>query len=88
MIDEKRRQRLIFRSKHRGTNEMDLLLGSFADAQVPGFTDAQLDQYEAVLSQPDPDLYNWIVGAEKVPAEHESDVMRMLVGHQYKRQNS
>jgi len=83
MDDQKRRDRLRFRSKHRGTNEMDLLLGSFADAHIVGFTIDQIEQYEAILSHSDPDLYNWITGGEKVPAEHDGDVMRMLVKHRY-----
>lgn len=29
------RKKLMFRSWHRGTREMDLLLGRFADAHVP-----------------------------------------------------
>ena len=31
---EKRRKRLRFRAWHRGTREMDLLVGSFADAHL------------------------------------------------------
>ncbi len=75
---ENRRKRLRFRSWHRGMREMDLLMGSFADAHVPGFDQAQLDRYEALLELSDPDLYNWMTGREPVPAEHDTDVMRLL----------
>ena len=82
-IDQQRRDRLRFRSWHRGTREMDLLLGSFADARLAEFTLAQLDMYEALLEQSDPDLYNWITGTEPVPAEHNNDVMQLLCAHGY-----
>ncbi|WP_245593398.1 succinate dehydrogenase assembly factor 2 [Azospirillum halopraeferens] len=75
---EVRRRRLRFRAWHRGTREMDLLMGSFADAHVPEFDTPQLDRFEALLELSDPDLYNWMNGREPVPAEHESDVMRLL----------
>jgi antitoxin CptB len=73
-----RRKRLKFRSWHRGTREADLILGRFADRHIPEFTDDQLDRYEALLELSDPDLYNWMTGREPVPAEHDSDIMRLL----------
>ena len=47
---ENKRKRLTFRSWHRGTREMDLLLGSFADKYLPDYSESQLDQYEEILS--------------------------------------
>ena len=83
MTDDTRIQRLKFRSWHRGTREIDLLLGSFADAHLDGFSAAELGQYEALLSESDPDLYNWITGSEAVPKDKDSDVMRKLCAHQF-----
>lgn len=75
---EVRRKRLRFRAWHRGTREADLLIGSFADAHTNGFDEGQLDRFEALLELSDPDLYNWMTGRETVPAEHDTDVMRLL----------
>ncbi len=36
-ILHRRRERLRYRSHHRGTKEMDLLLGSFADRHIHDF---------------------------------------------------
>ena len=83
MNEENRRQRLRFRSWHRGTNEMDLLMGRFADAHLADFSPLQLDQYEAILHLSDPDVYNWITGVEKVPQEQDSEVMRLLVAYRH-----
>lgn len=73
-----RRKRLRFRAWHRGTREADLLIGSFADAHIDSFDDGGLDRFEALLELSDPDLYNWMTGREPVPAEHDTDVMRLL----------
>ena len=74
-----RQKRLIYRSWHRGTREMDLLLGSFADRHVPGFSDEDMDRYEAVLDHSDPDLYDWISGRQKPP---ENFLFPELLGYE------
>jgi antitoxin CptB len=79
----KRRARLYYQSWHRGTREMDLLLGSFADAHLNAFTPEQLDRYEALLEQSDPDLYDWITGKQAPPPEMTHDVMQLLASHSY-----
>jgi antitoxin CptB len=81
--DRNRRGRLRFRSWHRGTKEMDLLMGSFADAHIATFAPEQLDKYEVILELSDPDLYNWITGNEALPPQHDSDVMRLLLAHEF-----
>jgi antitoxin CptB len=52
-----RRKRLLFRCWHRGTREMDLILGRFADAEIAALADAELAQLEHLIELPDPDLY-------------------------------
>lgn len=73
-----RRKRLRFRSWHRGTKEIDLLLGTFADRHLAEFDDAQLAAYEALLLESDPDLYEWITGRTPPPPHHDTDVLRLL----------
>lgn len=78
-----RRKRLRFRSWHRGTREMDLLLGRFADSCLAGFDRDQLDRYEALLGESDPDLYGWITGRDPVPDDHDHDVMNLMQNFNY-----
>jgi antitoxin CptB len=73
-----RRRRLCFRAWHRGTREMDLLLGRFADAEVARIDEQSLASFEALLEIPDPDLYNWILGAEETPAPYDTPLLRKL----------
>ena len=74
-----KRKRLRFRSWHRGTREMDLLLGRFADAKLEEFDDKLLDAYDAFLSCSDPDIYNWLTRQEPVPAEEQGELMDILL---------
>ncbi len=73
------RKRLLYRARHRGTREMDIILGGFAERYVDGFDEGRLAHLAALLELADPDLYNWIAGREPVPAEHDSDVMKLLI---------
>jgi antitoxin CptB len=73
-------RRLLFRSWHRGTQESDLLLGSFAEASLKSLDGAQLDRFEALLDCTDPDLFDWIFGGSAPPPEHDHDVMHLLRG--------
>jgi antitoxin CptB len=73
-----RRRRLLFRCWHRGTQESDLILGSFAEASLKSLDDAQLDRLEALLNCADPDLFDWMFGVNEPPPECDHDVMSML----------
>lgn len=77
------RKRLLFRSWHRGTKEADLLLGSFAERHLAGFTPAQVDRFEALLEVDDTDLLAWIAGRATPDAAHDSDVLRLLLAFKY-----
>ncbi|XIA62880.1 succinate dehydrogenase assembly factor 2 [Bradyrhizobium sp. TZ2] len=64
-----RRKRLLFRCWHRGTREMDLILGRFADAEISGLRDDELSELERLTEVPDPDLYAALIGDKPLDAE-------------------
>jgi antitoxin CptB len=67
-----RRKRLLFRCWHRGTREMDLILGGFADAEIADLGDAELAQLEHLIEVPDPDLYAALTGNKPLAPEYAS----------------
>ncbi len=67
---EHRLKRLHMRSWRRGTKEMDLILGSFADAELESLNPEYLDMYEALLVENDQDLYPWFNGQLECPPKH------------------
>jgi antitoxin CptB len=73
-----RLKKLKLRAWRRGFREADLILGPFADKHVPTFTDAELDWFEALLEQPDQDLYGWILEREPTPAQFDGPLMHKL----------
>jgi antitoxin CptB len=65
-----RRKRLLFRCWHRGTREMDLILGRFADSEIAALNEAELVQLERLIELPDPDLYAALTGEAVLAPEY------------------
>ncbi|MFN3952998.1 MAG: succinate dehydrogenase assembly factor 2 [Pararhodobacter sp.] len=53
-------KRMRMRAWRRGTKEMDLILGPFADEVLPALDMPLRDAFEALLAENDHDLYGWI----------------------------
>ena len=73
-----RRRRVLFRAWRRGMREMDLLMGSFADAELPVMNEAELAEFEALLDAPDPVVLAWLTGEEPTPADLETKLFARL----------
>lgn len=76
--DDARLKKLRFRAWRRGFREADLILGPFADRHVPSMSAAELDAFEALLDQPDQDLYAWIVGTAETPSAFDHEIMNRI----------
>ncbi len=66
---EARLKRMTMRSWRRGTKEMDLVLGPFADANLATLSEAQLLTYDRLLDENDQDLLPWVLGQNDAPVE-------------------
>ena len=75
------RARLLYQSRKRGIRENDLLLSTYAKVHLHSMTRKQLMDYDKILNMVDNewDLYKYIVGAEPVPEEIDSETMKHLV---------
>jgi succinate dehydrogenase assembly factor 2 len=66
---EKMKRRLIWQSTKRGMKENELLLGAYARRELDTLSEDELSAFDALLQQPDPDVFNWITGKVDVPEE-------------------
>lgn len=73
-----RRKRLLFRCWHRGTREMDLILGRFADAELAGLAEMEVEQLESLIELPDPDLLAAFVGDGYIPEEFQTPLYHRI----------
>ena len=76
---EIRRKRLRYHSWHRGTKELDLVLGQFAERHLAAMDAAEMALYEAILDENEHDIYAWLAGREAVPVEHDHHSMKMIL---------
>jgi antitoxin CptB len=76
-LDERRR-RILFRAWRRGTREMDLVMGRFADLHLPAMSESELAKFEALLDAPDPQVLAWITGEEAPPPEFDTPLIARL----------
>ena len=53
------KKQIIYRSMHRGTKEMDLLLGNFVKKHIDEFSDSELKDLEKLLFIEDEIIYKW-----------------------------
>ena len=74
---EHRVKRLKMRSMRRGIKEMDLILSAFADSHLEKMTEADLTLYDAMLSENDHDLYQWVTGQNAAPARFSAMISRV-----------
>ena len=73
-----RRRRILFRAWRRGMREMDIVMGRFADAQLPEMSDADMDEFERLLDAPDPSVLAWITGEEPIPTNYDTPLLARL----------
>jgi antitoxin CptB len=63
-----RQRRALFRATHRGTKEMDWMLGRYATAKLPTMVGDELTRFEALIQRADPELQRWLMDAALTPA--------------------
>jgi antitoxin CptB len=73
-----RLRRLVYQSSYTGMKETDLLLGRFSALHLAGLSDAELDQYEALLEAGDDRIYAWVVAGEPAPEVHDNRVLDLI----------
>ena len=71
-------KRLRMRSWRRGTKEMDLILGGFADRMLESLDADQLKTYEELLEENDQDLYSWAAGVDDPPEKYKELLAQIM----------
>lgn len=73
-----RRKRALFRAWHRGIREMDLVMGRFADREIATLSEAELDEFERLMDEPDPLVFAWLIGRATPPVEFATPLLARL----------
>jgi antitoxin CptB len=71
------RRQLVFRSKHLGVRELDLLVGTWADRNVHNLSETELYAFNTqVLKHETPDLLKKVLGQAEI---HENEPMVRVI---------
>lgn len=77
-MKDPRLKRLIYQSTHRGTREMDLLLGAFAEKKLGSLSTDMFSSYETLLNESDTNLFAWIV-LKQMPPVHFQEILHKII---------
>jgi antitoxin CptB len=75
---EARRRRAAYRAAHRGTREMDWLLGHYAERERAGMAGARLAAFEELLALPDPVLSEMIMDGAPAAEPQIADLIAQI----------
>jgi len=75
---ETAQKRAIYRSWHRGTKELDFILGRFAQAHIFGFSDADLTVFERVMENEETSLQAWLMGQSPIPEGEDAQMLEKI----------
>ena len=72
------KKQIYYRSTHRGSKEMDILLGSFVKKHINDFDDKDLQNLEQILFIEDDILYGWYFDKKENDAIPSNKVSKLL----------
>ncbi|GAX79151.1 hypothetical protein CEUSTIGMA_g6591.t1 [Chlamydomonas eustigma] len=74
--------KLLYRSRQRGFLELDLMVGLWAEREVPRMSSDMMNHFAEILELENPDLFKWLTGQLIPPNEVSSNpAFQALKGH-------
>lgn len=80
-MNDRNIKKLHYQSWHRGTKEVDCILGRFFDAEYTELSPLDQSMYEQLLNEDDVQLYDWVIGTD-CPALYHSIIHKIKKFHQ------
>ena len=72
------KKKILYRSEHRGTKEMDLLLANFVKKYINSLNESELCELESLLNIEDEVLYKWYLNNEETILVPENSITKKL----------
>ena len=73
-------KRLHMRSMRRGMKEMDLIFIDYAKRKLAVMSEEEITLYDALLSENDQDIYQWVIGTQAPPARFAAMIADIVAG--------
>ena len=72
------KKKILYRSKHRGSKEMDLLLSNFVKKYIDLFNETELKELDSLLNVDDDILYKWYLNLDTKTTVPKNDITKKL----------
>ena len=72
------KKKILYRSRYRGTKEMDLLLSNFVKKYINFLNEDELCELESLLNIDDEVLYKWYLNNERTTLIPENSITKKL----------
>ena len=72
------KKKIIYRSNHRGTKEMDLILSSFVKKYIDFLNEKELIELESLLNIDDGTLYKWYLNENAISLVPNNNLTKKL----------
>ena len=73
------KKKIIYKASHRGSKEMDILLGNFIKKYIELFNEDELGLFYSILDCDDDDIYQCILGKKEIPNQYANRVFALLI---------
>lgn len=80
-----RRKRVLYRANHRGTQEMDILIGGYVADHLDTLDPDMLDRLEVLMNHEETDLQAWLLGQRDIPGNADRDLIDTIRNHKISR---
>ncbi len=80
-----RRKRVLYRANHRGTQEMDILIGGYVADHLDTLDPDMLDRLEVLMKHEETDLQAWLLGQRDIPENADRDLIDTIRNHKISR---
>ncbi len=77
-------KKILYRCTHRGTKELDLILGNFAHGHVPRMDAATLIAFAEFIELPEPVLHDMMTQRAELPADMPARLRIWLSAFRYR----
>ena len=72
------KKKILYRSKHRGSKEMDLLLSNFVKKYIDLFNETELKELDSLLNVDDDILYKWYLNLDTKTLVPKNNITKKL----------
>ena len=74
-----RRKKILFKCTHRGTKELDILLGNFVSKHIDLLKSKELNYLEIILSFNDIDLYKILINKKEIDKKMNKLFLKKII---------